>query len=68
MAGIHSIKAVHRVLSPDNNPLPSKIKEDIVKQYPTLFQGLGKLEGEHTIHVKEGVTSFFLTTPREGGD
>jgi len=29
-----------------------------------LFQGLGKLEGEHTIHLKEGVTPFCLTTPR----
>lgn len=67
MAGIHSVKAVHHVLSHDNNPLPSRIKEDIVKQYPMLFQGLGKLEGEHTIHLKEGVTFFFLT-PREGGD
>ena len=35
-----------------------------VKQYPTLFQGLGKLEGEHTIHLKEGATPFCLTTPR----
>ena len=25
----------------------------IVKKYPMLFQGLGKLEGEHTIHLKE---------------
>ena len=28
-----------------------------------LFQGLGKLEGEHTIHLKEGTTPFCLTTP-----
>ena len=39
-------------------------KEDIVKQYPMLFQGLGKLEGKHTIHLKEGETPFCLTTPR----
>ena len=29
-----------------------------------LFHGLGKLEGEHTIHLKEGATHFCLTTPR----
>jgi len=55
--------------SPDNNPLTASTKEYPivhckVKQYPMLFQGLGKLEGEHTIHLKEGVTPFCLTTPR----
>ena len=49
---------------PDSHPLQSATKGDIVKQYPTLFQGLGKLEGEHTIHLKEGATPFCLTTPR----
>ena len=29
-----------------------------------FFQALGKLEGEHTIHLKEGTPSFCLTTPR----
>jgi len=49
---------------PDNHPLRSGTKEDIVIQYPMLFQGLGKLEGGHTIHMKEGATPFCLTTPR----
>ena len=49
---------------PDNHPLRSGTKEDIVKQYLMLFQGLGKLEGEHIIHLKEGATPFCLTTPR----
>ena len=35
-----------------------------MKQYPTLFQGLGKLEGEHTIHLREGAAPFCLTTLR----
>ena len=35
-----------------------------MKQYPMLFQGLGKLEGEYTIRLKDGVTQFCLTTPR----
>ena len=58
--GTYSVKAVNHI--PDNHPLRSGTKED--KQYPTLFQGLGKLEGEHTVHLKEGATSFYLTTPR----
>ena len=60
--GTYSVKAVNQM--PDSQPLRSGTKEDIVKQYPTLFQGLGKLEGEHTIHLKEGATPFCLTTPR----
>lgn len=59
----YSVKAVHQ--TPDSHPLQSATKGDIVKQYPTLFQGLGKLEGEHTIHLKEGATPFCLTTPRQ---
>lgn len=61
--GTYSVKAVHQ--TPDSHPLQSATKGDIVKQYPTLFQGLGKLEGEHTIHLKEGATPFCLTTPRQ---
>ena len=64
LPGTYSVKAVHHVPSHDNTPLPSRSKEDIVKQYPMLFQGLGKLEGEHTIHLKEGATPFCLTTPQ----
>ena len=60
--GTYSVKVVHHM--PDHHPLRSGIKEEIVKQYPTLFKGLGKLEGEHTIHLKEGATPFCLTTPR----
>ena len=60
--GTYSVKAVNQM--PDNHSLRSGTKEDIVKEYPKLFQGLGKLEGEHTIHLKEGATPFCLTTPR----
>ncbi|CAH3159023.1 unnamed protein product [Porites lobata] len=54
--GTYSVKAVHQM--PDSHPLQSGTKEDIVKQYPSLFQGLGKLEGEHTIQLKEGPHPF----------
>ena len=49
--GTYSIKAVHHTPPEGNTPVPSSVKDDIVKKYPMLFQGLGKLEGEHTIHL-----------------
>ena len=56
------VKAVNQM--PDNHPLRSGPKEDIVKQYPPIFPGLGKLEDRHTIYLKEGAKPFRLTTPR----
>ena len=41
--GTYSVNAVNHM--PDNHPLRSGTKEDIVKQYPTLFQGLRKTGG-----------------------
>lgn len=65
ITGTYSIKAVHHTPRPaGNNPVPLSVKDHIVKKYPMLFQGLGNLEGEHTIHLKEGTTPFCLTTPR----
>lgn len=55
--GTYSVKAVSKM--PVNHPLQSGTKEDNVKQYPTLFEGLC-----NTIHLKEGATPFCLTTPR----
>ena len=56
------VKAVNQM--PDNHPFRSGPKEDIVKQYPPIFPGLGKLEDRHTIYLKEGAKPFRLTTPR----
>ena len=38
--------------------------EQIVQQYPNLFDGLGKLEGDYTICLEEGAKPFAVTTPR----
>ena len=54
------VKAVNQM--PDNHPLQSGPKEDIVKQYSLIFPGLGKLEDRHTIYLKEGAKPFRLTT------
>ena len=32
--------------------------------FPQLFTGLGKMEGEYTIKLKEGATPFSISTPR----
>ena len=35
-----------------------------IDQFPKLFQGLGKLEGEYSIKLQEGAKPFALTVPR----
>ena len=43
---------------------PPMSKQSVVNEYPKLFSGLGKLQGEHKIHLKENATPFCLATPR----
>ena len=38
--------------------------EQVVQQYPNLFEGLGKLEGDYTICLDEGAKPFAVTIPR----
>ena len=37
---------------------------DPVKEFPTLFGGLGKLEGEHVIKLREEARPYSLSVPR----
>ena len=37
----------------------------IMDEYPTLFRGLGKLEGEYHISLKDDAKPFALTVPRK---
>ena len=39
-------------------------QSDVIKQFPQVFKGLGKLEGSYTIKLKENAVPFALTTPR----
>ena len=39
-------------------------KEDVVKAYPKLFSGLGKLKGKYTIRLQDNAKPFCLYTPR----
>ena len=38
--------------------------EGIHKAYPKLFEGLGKLEGEYHIELKDDAKPYAITTPR----
>ena len=38
--------------------------EHYKQQFPSLFRGLGKLEGEYTIQLQDGAKPFVLSTPR----
>ena len=39
-------------------------QSDVIKQFPQVFKGLGKLEGSYSIKLKEDAVPFALTTPR----
>ena len=38
--------------------------QNSIQQFPHLFQGLGKLQGDYTIKLQEGAKPFALMTPR----
>ena len=39
--------------------------KNIIKSYPSLFKGLGELEGEYRIRLIDEPTPFALTVPRK---
>ena len=53
---IESLQLVQRVLGVQTGTL------NPVQQLPSLFQGIGKLQGEYTIKLKEGAKPCALTT------
>lgn len=54
--------ALQLVARLDNVDLDSK--EKIIQEFPKLFSGLGKMEGEYNIVLKPGAKPFSLSTPR----
>lgn len=48
------VKRVHTV----------QVGEDIIKCYPTVFKGLGKLTAPYKIELKPGATPYALSAPR----
>lgn len=55
---IESLQLVQRVRGIQTGKL------DPVQQFPSLFQGLGKLQGEYAIKLQEGAKPYALSTPR----
>ena len=56
---IESLRLVKRV-----NAIGSITSDNIKQQFPKLFTGLGKLEGNYHICLKPGAKPYSLTTPR----
>ena len=46
------------------NTISLDTKETVKREFPKLFSGLGKMEGEYTIVLKPGAKPFSLSTPR----
>ena len=40
------------------------LKTDVVKQFPDVFKGLGKLKDNYVINLQDNATPYALTTPR----
>ena len=60
LLGMPAIRALH--LIPEVNAITEE--QDWVRKFPDLFQGLGTLGEEYTIHLRENATPFALSTPR----
>ena len=52
-------------VSTNANKVDEKYTANIIKSYPSLFKGLGELEGEYRIRLKHEPTPFALTVPRK---
>ena len=59
--GAYRIRAVNS----EQKEIPKlDTKDDVVKAYPKLFSGLGKLKSQYTISLKDNAKLFCLYTPR----
>lgn len=56
---IHALDIIARIDTVNLDSL-----ESVKKQFPELFQGLGKLQGEYEISLKPDAKPFSLSTPR----
>ena len=65
----HWIQRINLITEPADAPPkdttpPKNFSSKVKETYPELFSGLGKLEREYTIEIKEGALSFSVSTPR----
>lgn len=62
LLGRPAVAALQIVARLDDVSLSSK--EIVEQEFPKLFSGLGKMEGEYSIVLKLGAKPFSLSTPR----
>lgn len=55
---VAELKLVQRVAAVNHEELSP------MEQFPALFEGLSKLQGNYTIQLQEGAKPFALSTPR----
>ena len=62
-----SLNLLGKINEVENSKAPekSKYKQQIIGQYPKLFKGLGELEVEYEIKLKELLEPFALNVPRK---
>ena len=56
--------AIHALGMVSNIGGITDVTQKITQQFPMLFEGLGKLEGEYTIQLQDNAQPHALTTPR----
>ena len=56
---ITALKLLDRISSVEER------EKSVIEQFPSVFKGLGKLEGEYTIKLQDNVKPFAITTPRQ---
>ena len=62
LLGLPAIVALKLLTTVDS--IKATPKESIINQFPKLFNGLGSLEGDFTIHLKPDARPYSLFTPR----
>ena len=62
---IPSIPGAYRIRAVDSEIPKLDTKDEVMKAYPKLFKGLGRLKGEYTIRLKDDAKPFCMYTPRK---
>ncbi|KAL6479149.1 hypothetical protein MHYP_G00125820 [Metynnis hypsauchen] len=61
LTALHLVERMEEIDTPEVNGDPEKTFK---KKFPKVFTGLGRLEGDYHIRLREGAVPYALTTPR----
>ena len=64
LLGRQAVENLNLVTRSSVDEIKENPAREIQAKYPKLFSGLGKLQSNYTIQMKENATPFSLTTPR----